>query len=424
MSIFRNISNWLIDVFRVWKRELNLAFHDEAVIIFFLVLCATYPVLYSLIYNTEVARDMKVVVVDDNRSHLTREFVRQLDATQEVCVMDYVSNMQDARRLMNEHECYGIVYFPSDFTRDALGGGQGTVSLYADMGVMMRYKQLLTALTGVQMNVCSQLQNAKIGIVSNTAAETGGGIIESRQVPLGNEAMGIASAVLPCILVLVLQQSMLLGICVLRGGSRERRLRNCGFDPLAIDTGVGATLIGKTLSHWVIYIVPTVYVLHFVPMFFDFPQNGSTLDIIVLMLPFLLATSLFGQTLQVFVNDRESTFLVVAFTSVIFVFLSGISWPRYMMSDLWIAVGNAIPSTWAANAYIAIQSDAATLYQQSHSYCMLWMLVAFYFVAAYMVERFICRPRYRRMQQYAAIDPDSPMKEERRRNAVDSPGWE
>ena len=423
MSIFRNIINWTIDVFRVWKRELNLAFHDQAVIIFFLVLCATYPVLYSLIYNTEVAHDVKVVVVDDNRSHLTRDFVRQLDATPEVCVMDYVSNMQDARRLMNEHECYGIVYFPANFTREALGGGQGRVSLYADMGVLMRYKQMLSALTNVQMNVCSQLQNAKIGIVSGTVAESDGGIIETRQVALGNVSMGIASAVLPCILVLVLQQSMILGICVLRGGGRERRLRNRGFDPLAIDTGVGATIIGKMLCHWVIYIVPTVYVLQFVPMFFDFPQNGSTLDIVVLMLPFLLSASLLGQTLQVFVNDRESTFLVVAFTSVIFVFLTGISWPRYMMSDLWIAVGNAIPSTWAANGYIAIQSDAATLEQVSHNFYMLWALVAFYFVAAYMVERFICRPRYRRMQQYAAIDPDSPLKEEHRRNAIDTPNW-
>ena len=117
--MFRNIINWTIDVFRVWKRELNLAFHDEAVIIFFLVLCATYPVLYSLIYNTEVAHDMKVVVVDDNRSHLTRDFVRQLDATPEVCVMDYVSNMQDARRLMNEHECYGIcLLYTSPSPRD------------------------------------------------------------------------------------------------------------------------------------------------------------------------------------------------------------------------------------------------------------------------------------------------------------------
>lgn len=419
MSFFRNIINWPIDVFRVWKREISLVFHDEAVIIFFLVLCAVYPVLYSLIYNTEVAHDIKVVVVDDNRSHLTREFVRQLDATPEVCVMDYVSNVQDARRLMNEHECYGVVYFPSDFTRQALGGGQGHVSLYTDMGVFMRYKQMLTGLTSVQMNMCTQLQHAKIGITS----ENSGGIIQNRQVALGNTAQGIGSSVLPCVLVLVLQQSMLLGICVLRGGSRERRLRNRGFDPLEINTWVSASLVGKSLCHWVIYIVPTIYVLHFVPMFFDFPQNGATLDIIVLMLPFLLSVSLLGQTLQVFVNDRETTFLVMGFTSIIFVFLTGISWPRFMMPDYWIALGNVIPSTWASNAYISIQTNAATLGQVSQSYYMLWVLVGFYFVAAYMVERFICRPRYRRMQQYAAIEPDALIKEEHRRNAVDQSGW-
>ncbi|MDO4510772.1 MAG: ABC transporter permease [Bacteroidales bacterium] len=420
-----NIFHWPLSIGRVWKRELCLAFRDQAVVIFFIVLCAVYPVLYSLIYNTEVARDVQVVVVDDNRSHLTREFVRMLDATPEVCVTDYVSNMPDARRLMNEHECYGIVYFPADFTRKALGGEQGHVSLYTDMGVLMRYKQLLVALTKVQLSVCSRMQQAQIGIVSaNTASSSGGGgIIESREVALGNTAMGVASAVLPCILLMVLQQSMILGICVLRGGSRERRLHHRGIDPEEIPAGVGATIIGKTLCHLLIYILPAIYVLHFVPIFFDFPQNGDPLHIIALILPFLLGASLLGQTLQVFVNDRESTFLVMAFTSVIFVFLSGISWPRYMMSDLWTALGNAIPSTWASNAYIAIHTTGATLEQVSGHYYMLWILVAFYFVAAYMVERFICRPRYRRMQHYAAIHPHALLNEERRRNAVDTPDW-
>ena len=339
---------------------------------------------------------MKVVVVDHNRSHLTRDFVRQLDATSEVCVMDYVSNMQDAQRLLHEHECYGIVYFPADFTRNALGGAQGHVSLYADMGVLMRYKQMLTALTNVQQHVCSQIQGAKIGIVSNNVASSGGSVIENEHVPLGNVSMGIASAVLPCILLLVLQQSMILGICTLHGGSRDRRVRNRGIDPLAIDAGVGASIVGKTLSHLFIYILPAIYVLHFVPIFFDFPQNGNVLHIVALILPFLLACSLFGQVLQVFVTDRESTFLAIAFTSVVFVFLSGISWPRYLMSPLWTALGNAVPSTWAAQGYIAIKTNGATLWQVMHPYRMLWLLVAFYFVAAYLVERFIIRPRVSR----------------------------
>ena len=195
MRPFTNIFQWLESIFKVWKRELYLTFRDKAVVIFFIVLCAVYPVLYSLIYNTEVANDMKVVVVDHNRSHLTRDFVRQLDATPEVCVMDYVSNMQDAQRLLHAHECYGIVYFPADFTRNALGGTQAHVSLYADMGVLIRFKQMLTALTNVQQHVCSQIQGAKISVISGE----GGSIIENEHVPLGNVAMGVASAVLPCI---------------------------------------------------------------------------------------------------------------------------------------------------------------------------------------------------------------------------------
>ena len=389
MRLVKNILRWILNVAKVWRRECYLTFRDEAVVIFFIVVCAIYPVLYTLIYNTEVANDMKVVVVDHDRSHLTREFVRQLDATAEVCVIDYVSNLQDARRLMNEHECYGIVYFPAHFTRNALGGAQGHVSLYADMGVLMRYKQMLTAMTNVQQHVCSQIQGAKIGVVSGE----GGSVIENEHVPLGNVAMGIASAVLPCILLLVLQQSMILGICTLHGGRCDRRARNRGIDPMRIDAGVGATIIGRALCHVLIYILPAIYVLHFVPIFFDFPQNGNVLHIVALILPFLLASSLFGQTLQVFVSERESAFLVIAFTSVVFVFLSGISWPRYLMSPFWTAVGNVIPSTWAAQGYIAIKTNGATLWQVLHPYRMLWLLVAFYFVAAYLVERFIIRPR-------------------------------
>ncbi|MBS7374134.1 MAG: hypothetical protein KIG57_08710, partial [Muribaculaceae bacterium] len=63
-------------------------------------------------------------------------------------------------------------------------------------------------------------------------------------------------------------------------------------------------------------------------------------------------------------------------------------------SPLWTAVGNAIPSTWAAQGYIAIKTNGASLWQVGHAYGMLWLLAAFYFVAAYLVERFITRRRY------------------------------
>ena len=409
------ITRWLTDVFRVLRSELLLVFRDEGVITFFLVLCATYPIVYSLIYNPEVARDVAVVVVDDCRQQESSELARQLDATPKVFAVAYATNTQDARRMMNEKLCYGIVYIPRDYSLCLGRGETAHVMMYCDMGVLMRYKQMLMGLTAVQKHITMQGIGKKLAVLTYQT----GSVIGSRQVPLGNKSMGLASSLLLCIFILVLQQSMLLGIGMLRAGSRERRLRNGGADPMDVGAGVGATIVGKALCHWMIYIVPTVYVLHFVPMFFDFPQNGHSLDIMAMALPFLLACSFMGQCLQAFVNDRESVFLAVVFTSIPFVFFTGISWPRYATGPLWTALGNFVPSTWASEAYILMQSDGATLGQTSRHYAMLWVLSGVYFALAYCIERWLLRPRYRRMAQYEAAEPGSLMREEYRRNATD-----
>ena len=425
--MIKGITYWLKSLAAVFTKEIFLSFHDVAVIIFFVVLALFYPILYSLIYNTETLHDVPVVVVDDSRTALSREFTRDLDATPEVRIAYYATTIAEARVLLNKKDAYAIVHFPSEFSKEVNSGRQGHVVAYCDMSVLMRYKQVLSAMSNVQQHMCAQLQTQKVratGLsvdieVAATAANANTSIIESKQVPIGNTGMGIASAILPATLVLVLQQGMLLGICTLRGGSRERRLRHQGFDPYEVKAPVVATLWGKTFAYLLIYLLPTIYALLIVPQFFSFPQNGNPVQIIMFILPMLIAASFMGQSLQVLVNERESTFLVLVFTSVIFIFLSGISWPRHAMGPLWVSIGNMLPSTWACNGYILMQTDGATLGEVAHHYKMLWVLAGIYFVVAMLIEKFVCRPRYRRMQYYASKDPDILLREELRRNGSD-----
>ncbi len=392
---------WFVQVLKVCGRELLLVFRDEGVVIFFLLLNAVYPVLYALIYNTEVVRDEPVVVVDDNRTAMSRELVRRLDATQEIAIVGYAANMQEAQQAMHRKDCYGIISLPRDLGQSVVRGEQGHVSLYCDMSVMMRYKAMFTALNNVTQAMGNERLAARVEPVLNMS----GAIVENRQVPVGNPAMGIASAVLLFILPLVLQQSMILGIAMLHGGSIERRRRNGGRDPMAVDACPSATIIGKTMCHQIIYVLPVIYVLHYVPMMFGFPQYGDILHIICLAVPFIIAVSLMGQTLQAFVNERESVFLLFVFSSVVFVFLTGVSWPRYLMSRLWRVVGDCVPSTWMVNGYVLMQSNGATLYQVQHQYWMLWLQVPVMFTLAYLVERFVNRRRYR---SWIAASEDNP----------------
>jgi len=392
---------WFIQVLKVCGRELLLVFRDEGVVIFFLVLNAVYPVLYALIYNPEVVRDEAVVVVDDNRTSMSRELVRRMDATQEVAIVGYAANMQEAQEAMHRKDCYGILYLPRDFSQCVNRGDQGHVSLYCDMSVMMRYKAMFTALT----NVTQAMGNERLAAVIEPVLNMEGSVIENRQVPVGNPAMGIASAVLLFILPLVLQQSMILGIAMLHGGSIERRRRNGGHDPMAIEASPGATIVGKMMCHQIVFVIPVIYVLHYVPLMFGFPQFGDFLHIICLAVPFVIAVSFMGQTLSAVVNERESVFLLFVFSSVVFVFLTGASWPRYLMSPLWYLVGDCVPATWMSNGYVLMQTNGATLYQVSHPYWMLWIQVPVMFILAYLVERFVNRRRYR---SWIAASEDNP----------------
>ena len=382
---------WFVQVLRVCGRELLLVFRDEGVVIFFLLLNAVYPVFYSIIYNPEVVRDEPVVVVDDNRTQLSRDFIRRMDASQEVSIVGYAANMQEAQEAMHLKECYGILHVPRDFGQSVGRSEQAHVSLYCDMSVMMRFKAMFTALTNVTQAMGNEQLAAKVEPVINM----GGSIIESRQVSVGNPAMGIASAVLLFILPLVLQQSMILGIAMLHGGSIERRRRNGGRDPMAIEAGPAATIIGKMMCHQIVYVLPVIYVLYYVPLMFGFPQYGNFFHVICLAVPFIIAVSLMGQTLQAFVNERESVFLLFVFSSVVFVFLTGASWPRYLMSRLWRVVGDCVPGVWMSNGFVRMQADSALLSQVSHEYWMLWLQVPVFFILAYLVERYVNRRRYR-----------------------------
>lgn len=385
---FKNILTWPKKLCYICAHELKLIFGDAGVVIFFVLVSMAYPIIYSLVYNTEIPRDIRVVVVDDDRSESSREFVRALDATPEVAVVGYCANMAEARRAINEHECYGIINFPRDYGKSIGRLEQAHINVYCDMGVMMRYKQILMATTAVQQEMSAHITAAKAAVVP---ISLGGGGIENEQIPLGNVAMGLASAILPCILMLALQQSMLLGVGMLHGGMRDRRRRNGGIDPLYQPAFAPLAVLGRAVAHLIVYAVPTVYALLLVPKFFSFPQNGNMYDILALTVPFLLACSLFSQTVKVFVKGREATFITLVFTSIIFVFLTGISWPRMSMSPFWIAIGNMIPTTWGCNAYIAIQSNGASLAAQSHAYLMLWALCGIYLISASVVEHFIAK---------------------------------
>lgn len=378
-----------VDIFKVWRNEFSVVYADMGVMIFLFLLPLAYPLVYSSIYNPEVIRDVPVVVVDDSRTYLTRKYVRHLDATPDIKVIGYASDMKEAERAMAEKDCYGVIHFPSDFSRKVGRNEEAIVEVYCDMSLLLRYRSVLIAATAVASEMGEGVQVQRLSQLLEGQSEMGmGKPIPFKLEPIGNLSQGLASAIMPGVLVLILQQCLILAICFLGATSRRRAKLNGGIDLLE-ERGVGVVscVLGKMLCYFVLMLIPVIFVVHFVPIIFDFPINASVIDLVIFFVPYLLAVIMFGMMVQRFVPDRESTFLVVVFTSVAFVFLSGISWPRYAMSVFWQFVGACIPSTWGVTGFVGMNTVGATLAEQRESYMMLWVLAVVYFLVNLIFER-------------------------------------
>lgn len=373
------------DMGRVLRNEFRLIMHDAGVLIFFLVLPLIYPLVYTLIYNPEVVRKLPIAVVDNSLTAKSRSLVRKADASPSIQIYSYCANMSEAKEQMAEGKVYGIMQIPSDYAEKIGKGEPAHVEFYSDMSLLLRYRTFTAALTDLQLELISDITGERISAIGMESAMAGssGMPIESRSHFLGDSEQGFASFVIPGIVILILQQSMLLGITMLGGTSRERRRRNSGIDPEEVSgVGLAANIWGKTLCYTVLYIPLSIYIMHIVPEIFRLPHCGNLLEYLLFIFPMLLATAFLGQTLNLFMKERESAFIVLVFTSVFFLFLSGLTWPRYAMSPLWIWIGNCIPAVWGVDGFIRLNSNAASFYEVAGAFKAMWILVVVYMITA------------------------------------------
>lgn len=375
----KNTLYWFKSLYKVWKQEYRLISHDAGVLLFFLLLPTIYPLVYTLIYNPEVVTELPVAIVDDNRSEQSRQLARMADATEAIHIIGYANDMQEARHWLNEKACYGILYIPNDFSRNIARGNQATAQFYCDMSLLIRYRTFLSALTDISLAYGTEIRQE---IIPNSTMP-----IDSKAVIMGDSTQGFASFVIPGILIIIIQQSLILGITMLGGGANERRRRNNNIYPLQIDAPITASILGKALCYFSIYLPLIIYMLLFVPAMFNLPRSNNTIDWFILIVPFIFASIFLGLTLQRFITERETPFIIVVFSSIVFLFLSGLTWPRYAMSEPWLTISNLIPSTWGVEAFVRINSNGATLQQNATPFIMLWILCIIYFLTAIILGR-------------------------------------
>lgn len=388
MRLFERIKQGFGDLCHIWVDEMRTVWKDEGVLIFFILVPLFYPLLYSWIYTNEVVREVPVAVVDLSHSQMSRDFIRQFDASPDTHVAYYCNNLEEARDLIGHQEAFGVLYFPADFQTNVLRMGQSHVSVFCDMSFMLYYKAIYQTATAVAGNINSKIQIERAGNWTEREDEIAKKPLDFDEVQIFNSTGGYGNFIIPGVLMLILQQTLLLGIGLSAGTARERSTTGSFLPDDSYYDGMFRTVLGRALCYFMIYAVVASYITLVVPRMFSFTSLLDPGDLSCFMLPYILSCIFFAMIVSCTVRHRENIILLVVFTSVPLLFISGVSWPQSAIPEFWQWFSWLFPSTFGVRGFVRMNTMGALLGDVRTEYIALWgQTVVYFFITCLLYRR-------------------------------------
>ena len=377
---------WLRNTIEVWAYEMKCALLDEGVIVFFIIVPLLYPLLYAYLYSHESVREVPTVVVDNSHSQLSREFVRRVDATGDVQIVSYCQDMEEAQDMIHHRDAYCLIYIPKEFAKDVAEHRQTTVELYSDMSGILYYKAVLSSCTEVSLEMNKEIKATLIPGATDQQISAFQYPINYQYVPLFNTQSGFCTFIIPAVLMLIIQQTMVLGVGMMVGEEREK-VRKHIAEPHIIGKNPSEILLGKSSVIFTIYVIVAVYLVCIVPLLFNLVHIWRWQTLLAFMVPYITACVFFSICLSSIAHDRESFIIMFVFLSVPLLFASGISWPSSNIPVFWKGFSWLVPSTFGINGYVRITEMGANLEDVQHELNVLWLQTIVYGCISYLVYK-------------------------------------
>ncbi len=313
-----------------------------------------YALFYPSPYQGQVVRELRLVVVDADHSALSRQLVRMADATDQLELAAMLPDRREAERWLRDGRAHALIEIPSGFQRRALRGEFQAIGAYANAAYFLVYSQ---AAEGLNQAIASLNAGVVMGKLSLQGAPAASLMAQRDPAPLVarplfNPAGGYANYVVPAVLMLILQQTLLIGLGLLGRPA-----------PVPAGEGRAATLLGRALVYVGVHAAFLLFFLGVVYNLYHLPQHASPLTLGLFLLPFSLAVSLLGMLLASLFRSPEFTMQALLLTSIPAIFLSGFSWPVEAMAWPLRALAQLLPSTHAIDGFVRLNQMGA---QPSH----------------------------------------------------------
>lgn len=353
-------------------RELRGLLGDRGALLVLVAGTLFYGFFYPLPYREQVARDVPVAVLDLDRSAASRQLIRMIDATEQVAVVGVLRERGEGERLLRAGEVAGLVEIPAGFERRLLRGETARVGAWGNAAYLLLYSQVGTAVSNAVGTFGAGLTLRRL---EQAGAPPGAATTLAQPLPLDihelfNPGGGYGTYVVPAVLVLILQQTVLIAIGMVSVG-RRGSVRAGPVPALAV-------VAGRMLAYLPIQLLLALVFLAVVYGVYAFPRQASVALGLWTLLPFLLATSAFGLLLGELFRSRETVLQVLMLLGVPVLFLAGFAWPAEAMPRPLLWLGSLLPSSAGIDAFVRVVQMGASLREVAAAWLWLWGLAVAY----------------------------------------------
>lgn len=282
--------------------------------------------LFGYAINTDV-RNLRTAVADQAGTHLSREFVARLNATQVTDIRARVADASELEALLRNGDISIGIAIPPDFDRRVADNTRAAAHILVD-GSDPTIAGIADRLRNIPLALDTQVQRERRDL------------IELR--PYYNPERRTPVNIIPGLIGIILTMTMMIFTAVAVVREREH-----GNLELLINTPVTSLelMVGKVIPYIAIGLVQLAVILAAGDLLFDVPVRGSVIQLYVAASLFIAANLALGLFVSTAVSTQFQAMQMTFFMMLPSILLSGFVFPFDGMPLVAQWLGEALPIT-------------------------------------------------------------------------------
>jgi ABC-2 type transport system permease protein len=341
------------ELLQAWGATLRGILGDAGILLILVGAPVLYGFFYPWPYMTQAVTRVPVAVVDHDQTSLSRQITRFAQADPRIDVRLVTNDEGQAQQALWRGEIEGYAVIPSDLKRNVLRGAPATVAVEANGAYALLNKAVLYGFAEAIGTVSAGIEIRKLQASGQSApqAMASRSPVNLQMVALFNPTEGYGSYVVPAVALLILQQTLLMGVAMCVGTWVEAGKHRAGV-------GVWS---GRLLAFSTVGWLSGLFYFGWIFLVQDFPRGGNPLGALALLAIYVPAICALGALLGLCFRNRERALQVLLFTALPLAFLSGFSWPVEALPEALQALRWLFPSTAGIQASLRLNQMGAPL---------------------------------------------------------------